>query len=93
VGCEAELTQLHRWLEKALAGERQLVFVTGEPGIGKTTLLEVFLHRLASRVQGLESLGQKENQKAKRGAKDWGLGAILLAGRNCGFRDARQVLC
>src|SRR6266446_4261955 len=28
VGREAELRQLHRWLEKALAGERQLVFVT-----------------------------------------------------------------
>src|SRR5438552_5558201 len=33
VGREAELGHLHRWLEKALAGERQLVFVTGEPGI------------------------------------------------------------
>src|SRR5207249_1952738 len=29
VGREVEITQLHRWLEKALSGERQLVFVTG----------------------------------------------------------------
>src|SRR5262245_56117241 len=42
VGREAELAQLHSWLEKALRGERQLVFVTGEPGIGKTTLIEAF---------------------------------------------------
>jgi predicted ATPase/DNA-binding winged helix-turn-helix (wHTH) protein len=48
VGREAELARLHKWLEKALAGERQIVFVTGEPGIGKTTLVEVFLASLSS---------------------------------------------
>jgi DNA-binding winged helix-turn-helix (wHTH) protein/predicted ATPase len=51
VGREAELAQLHRWLGKALDGERQIVFVTGEPGIGKTTLVEAFLQSLESRVQ------------------------------------------
>ena len=38
VGREAELSQLHLRLGKTLNGERQIVFVTGEPGIGKTTL-------------------------------------------------------
>src|SRR5262245_22242666 len=33
IGRETELAQLHRWLDKALNGERQIVFVTGEPGI------------------------------------------------------------
>ncbi len=51
MGREAELAQLHGWLEKALSGERQMVFVTGEPGIGKTTLVEEFLQSLESRVQ------------------------------------------
>src|SRR2546425_2574186 len=55
VGREAEITQLHRWLEKALAGERQLVFVTGEPGIGKTALVEAFLQSLEASVQRLAS--------------------------------------
>jgi len=45
VGREAEIVQLHGWLEKALRGERQIVFVTGEPGIGKTTLVEAFLQQ------------------------------------------------
>ena len=45
---EAELTQLHGWLESARAGERQIVFVTGEPGIGKTTVVETFLSQLAA---------------------------------------------
>jgi DNA-binding winged helix-turn-helix (wHTH) protein/predicted ATPase/type II secretory pathway predicted ATPase ExeA len=43
VGREAELAQLHGWLEKALRGERQIIFVTGEAGIGKTALVEAFL--------------------------------------------------
>jgi DNA-binding winged helix-turn-helix (wHTH) protein/predicted ATPase len=48
VGRETELVQLHGWLKKALQGERQIVFVTGEPGIGKTALVEAFLTRLAN---------------------------------------------
>ena len=59
VGREPELAQLHSWLEKALHGKRQLVFVTGEPGIGKTTLIEAFLKSLASSVQSPESEDQK----------------------------------
>jgi DNA-binding winged helix-turn-helix (wHTH) protein/tetratricopeptide (TPR) repeat protein len=59
VGREAELTQLHQWLDKALNGERQVVFVTGEPGIGKTALMEAFLQSLESRVRSLESEDQK----------------------------------
>jgi len=51
VGREAELRHLHQWLDKALSGERQIVFVTGEPGIGKTSLVEAFLARLASRPE------------------------------------------
>src|SRR5438552_8122842 len=58
VGRETELEQLYGWLEKALSGERQLVFVTGEPGIGKTTLVEAFLQSLESRVQRLASGSQ-----------------------------------
>jgi predicted ATPase/DNA-binding winged helix-turn-helix (wHTH) protein len=43
VGREAELATLHARLATALSGQRQLVFVTGEPGIGKTALVEMFL--------------------------------------------------
>jgi len=48
VGRERELEQLQVWYEKALRGERQVVFVTGEPGVGKTTLVEAFLQRIAA---------------------------------------------
>jgi predicted ATPase/DNA-binding winged helix-turn-helix (wHTH) protein len=43
VGRETELAQMHSWLNKAADGRRQIVFVTGEPGIGKTALVEAFL--------------------------------------------------
>src|SRR5262249_52624695 len=43
VGREAELRSLQRWLHRAMQANRQVVFVTGEPGIGKTTLVDTFL--------------------------------------------------
>lgn len=42
VGREIELAQMQRWLAKAQQGERQVVFVTGELGAGKTTVVEAF---------------------------------------------------
>ncbi len=46
MGRDADLTLFHNWLEKAVSGERQIVFVTGEPGIGKTALIDAFRQRL-----------------------------------------------
>jgi DNA-binding winged helix-turn-helix (wHTH) protein/predicted ATPase len=48
VGREAELTCLHAWLASALRGVRQVVFVTGEAGLGKTTLVEAFVAQLGA---------------------------------------------
>jgi GTPase SAR1 family protein len=59
VGREHELAQLQAWYARVQQGERQIVFVSGEAGIGKTTLVEAFLQRLESRVQSLESEDQK----------------------------------
>ena len=43
VGRETELELLQQALTDARNGRRQLLFLTGESGIGKTTLLETFL--------------------------------------------------
>ncbi len=43
VGRQSELAGLQRHLELAHGGRRQMVFVTGEAGIGKTTLVETFV--------------------------------------------------
>src|SRR5204862_5162131 len=48
VGRDQALSRMHGWLEKARRGERQVVFVTGEAGIGKTTLVDMFTRSLAS---------------------------------------------
>lgn len=50
VGRQAALTQLHTWLAQARSGVRQVVFVTGEPGIGKTTLVHAFLAQVAAGI-------------------------------------------
>jgi len=46
VGRDAELAQLHAFLARTMNGRRQLVFVTGEPGIGKTALVEEFVSQI-----------------------------------------------
>ena len=43
VGRGAELSRLQRAWERANAGRRTLAWVAGEPGIGKTTLIEHFI--------------------------------------------------
>jgi DNA-binding winged helix-turn-helix (wHTH) protein/tetratricopeptide (TPR) repeat protein len=48
VGREAELFRLQGCLEKAQGGWRQVVFVTGEPGSGKTALVDAFLQSVAA---------------------------------------------
>jgi predicted ATPase/transcriptional regulator with XRE-family HTH domain len=48
VGREHALSRMESWFEKAREGGRQVVFVTGEAGIGKTTLLEAFARSVAN---------------------------------------------
>ena len=67
LGRETELAKMRDWLERTLAGERQLVFVTGEAGIGKTTLVQALLENAAgipglriARGQCLEHYGSGE---------------------------------
>lgn len=49
VGRQAELAELHTWLDEALQQRRQVGFLVGEPGIGKTTLLDLFVASLPER--------------------------------------------
>lgn len=67
LGREPELAKLRGWLDRSLGGERQTVFVTGEPGIGKTSIVGTFLEQAAqvpgirvARGQCLEHYGARE---------------------------------
>src|SRR5271166_5306024 len=68
VGRNTQLEELRNCLQKALGNQRQVVFVTGETGIGKTTLVDEFVRRVAAdfpgiriaRGQCVEGYGSKE---------------------------------
>jgi DNA-binding winged helix-turn-helix (wHTH) protein/tetratricopeptide (TPR) repeat protein len=66
VGRTDDLGRLHERLARALAGQRQVVFLTGAPGIGKTALADAFLATLgaqdlwAARGQCLDHYGAGE---------------------------------
>src|SRR5262249_42393214 len=49
VGREAELALLHERFALARRGQRQVVWITGEAGIGKTALLEAFMAKETAR--------------------------------------------
>jgi len=50
VGRDAEIEQLGQWFERVVAGARQVVFVTGDTGIGKTALVDGFVRGIAGRT-------------------------------------------
>jgi len=58
VGRDAELGQLRGWFAQMLEGERRIVFVAGEAGIGKTTFVTAFLDSIADKEAVLIARGQ-----------------------------------
>ncbi|MBV8137652.1 MAG: AAA family ATPase [Deltaproteobacteria bacterium] len=48
IGRDQELSSLERLMASALAGKRQIVFIAGAAGIGKTALLQAFLGNIAA---------------------------------------------
>src|SRR5215831_19867370 len=52
VGRDSLLERLDRHWHRALAGERQIVFLCGEAGVGKTALIDMFLGRIAANGAG-----------------------------------------
>jgi hypothetical protein len=48
VGRRGEVETLEQWFERAAHGARKLVLLSGEAGIGKTTVVEMLLARLGS---------------------------------------------
>ena len=67
MGRQREVEALEGWFQRAATGDRQLVFVSGEVGIGKTTVLDLWLARCATarevwmaRGQCVEHVGEGE---------------------------------
>lgn len=58
IGRQAILDQLQEEFRKVALGARQLVFVTGDPGIGKTTLVNAFSAAIKTSKQAFIGYGQ-----------------------------------
>ena len=58
VGRAAELAQLHACFAQARQGARQTVFVVGEAGMGKTTLVDAFVAEVAAAQTAWIGCGQ-----------------------------------
>ncbi|MBY0277232.1 AAA family ATPase, partial [Candidatus Binatia bacterium] len=63
IGREAPLAELRAALERVGAGRRQVIFVTGEAGIGKTALLDAFLEEAGRRGHVWIARGQSPPQQ------------------------------
>ncbi|UCF61219.1 MAG: AAA family ATPase, partial [Anaerolineaceae bacterium] len=68
IGRKRELTQLDGFLEKALAGQGQVVFVTGGAGRGKTALADEFCRR--SQETHTDLIVARGNCNAHTGVRD-----------------------
>src|SRR6266550_4114409 len=95
VGREAAMAELDGYLSQALKAQRQVIFITGEAGIGKTTLVDEF-HQAATRRPNLrvirgqcvEGFGGKEAYYPVREAL--GQGVRDAGGGSAGHTLAKQ---
>ena len=56
VGREDALAQLHQWWAQARQGRRQVGIIVGEPGMGKTALVDTFVGQVRAREASLRGL-------------------------------------
>src|SRR6266540_174795 len=80
VGRQGELAQLQQWWAQARQGQRQVVFLTGEAGIGKTTLVDAFVAQVAATEEVWLGQGQCIEQY---GAGEAYLPVLEALGRLC----------
>ena len=87
-----EIAHLEIALGRALRGERQMVFVAGENGIGKTAVVESFLARAAEDSEILIAYGQCQELYGKGEAYMPVLEALERVGREAGTRRLIPLL-
>ena len=89
VGRDGELERLQQDLDTALSGERRTVFVTGEAGVGKTTLVEALLARARDNPALLVARGFCLEH---RGTGEPYMPVLEALGRLCGERAGAPLL-
>lgn len=84
VGREAELAQLWSWYERAVQAERHVVFVTGEAGIGKTTVVDSFVSQIEAQTHAIGAIWIGRGQCIEQyGAREAYLPVLEALGRLC----------
>jgi predicted ATPase/DNA-binding winged helix-turn-helix (wHTH) protein len=89
VGRDRALNELDNRLRRAMAGQRQIVFVAGEPGIGKTALVDEFQRRAAQSVPLRLTVGQCIEGY---GGKEAYYPVLEALGRLCRDEDTVRIL-
>lgn len=92
VGREPELAQLLESWERAGSGKRQIVAIAGEPGIGKTTLLEMLIASPQIAGSAYIGRGQCADQYGEGGAYFPIFEAIQQICSGPSGKDAREAL-
>jgi DNA-binding winged helix-turn-helix (wHTH) protein/predicted ATPase len=92
VGRTREVQQLQAWLRQSVTNERQIVFVTGAPGIGKTTMIDLFLEQVRTRSEAWIGRGQCLEQYGEGEAYLPVLEALGQLCRGPGGKQALAVL-
>ena len=85
VGRQGEVEALAGWFQRAAHGTRQLVFISGEAGVGKTTVVKLFLARLATGSGVCGPRGGSASSTLGRGSRtcpSWKRGGGWAMGRS-----------
>lgn len=86
---DAQVSQLRAWLRGAVEGRRKLIFVTGEAGIGKSSLIDHFASMAAQTEGAMVGRGQCVEQY---GAGEAYLPVLEALTRLCRGRQGKKVL-
>jgi DNA-binding SARP family transcriptional activator/predicted ATPase len=89
VGRDGELDHLRRLLDDVLGSQRRIVFVSGRPGIGKTTLVRAFIDDAETQGGILVGRGQCFEQYGQREAY---MPVLEALGRLCRGGDGEQLV-
>jgi predicted ATPase/DNA-binding winged helix-turn-helix (wHTH) protein len=89
VGREQELARLQAAVARAQQGERQIVFLLGEAGVGKTTVIDCFLQHLGGNEPVWIGRGQCMEH---HGSKEAYLPILEILGQWCREPGGKQVV-
>ena len=92
VGRADELARLQSWYSHVLEGQRHVIFVTGEPGIGKTTFAQTFLDSVQQEGTARVGRGQCIEQYGRGEPYMPVLEALSRLGREPGGERVVEVL-